>query len=166
MKRTIRLTEAELTRIVRRVIQEQNEMKPPSMNAPVSPTGVVKPNPPKPAAPKPAAGFRGKTVNLYKDQGQTKFYRRIQILQEPRKDYGGEVRIEFGSDQELTYNCTRPNMFKMREPASMKEMSYYVFNNKLAQEFYGKFCQRNPSLQSVPKSDYVQNGTQPGSNVA
>lgn len=161
MKRTIRLTESELTRIVRRVIEEQNEMKPPSMNAPVSGTPKVKPNPPK-----PAASFRNKTVNLYQDQGQTKFLRRIQILQEPRKDYNGEVRIEFGSDQELTYNCTKPNMFKMREPASLKEYSFYVFNNKLAQEFYGKFCQRNPSLQSVPKSDYVQNNTQSGSDIA
>ena len=157
MAKIIRLTEADLTRIVRRVIKEQSSPKPLPMTKPSSN--------PKPL-PLTGPSFKGKTVNLYKDQPNTQLYRKITIMKEPYKDYNGDVLVYFGSDQEMKYDCTKPNLFTITETASPKKLSYEVFNNQLTQDFFAKFCQVNRSNRPVPKADYAQNNTQRGSNVA
>jgi hypothetical protein len=163
MSKVIRLTEADLTRIVRRVIEEQGMPKVNPMNAPKKPTPQPTNNPNM----KPVnVTFKGKTANLYSDQPNTKFYRKITIIDEPKKDNGGEVTINFGSDQILKYNCTRPNLFTLTEPGSVKPLSYSVFNNTLTREFYNKFCQTNPRGVTVPKADYAAVGSQTGSDIA
>lgn len=157
MAKIIRLTEADLTRIVRRVIKEQSLPKPLPM---------TKPSPAPKPLPLTGPSFQGKTVNLYKDQPNTQLYRKITIMKEPYKDYNGDVLVYFGSDQEMKYDCTKPNLFTITETASPKKLSYEVFNNQLTQDFFAKFCQVNRSNRPVPKADYAQNNTQTGSNVA
>ena len=157
MAKIIRLTEADLTRIVRQVIKEQSSPKPLPMTKPSSN--------PKPL-PLTGPSFKGKTVNLYKDQPNTQLYRKITIMKEPFKDYGGEVLIYFGTDQEMKYNCTKPNLFTITETASPKKLSFDVFNNQLTQDFFAKFCQVNRSNRPVPKADYASNDSQSGSNIA
>ena len=158
MSKVIRLTEADLTRIVRRVIEEQSTTKVNPMNAPgARPT-------PQPTNSVTNIVFKGKTVNLYNDALNTKLYRQITILDEP-KDNGGVVSIKLASDQQMSYDCTKPQQFKIVEPASVKPLSYNVFNNRLASQFNSKFCQKNPMGKTVPKADYASVGSQSGSNI-
>ncbi len=165
MSKVIRLTEADLTRIVRRVIEEQSTTKVNPMNAPGSRPTNTTGTTPKPTNNVNNIVFKGKTVNLYNDALNTKLYRQITILDEP-KDNGGVVSIKLASDQQMSYDCTKPQQFKIVEPASVKPLSYNVFNNRLASQFNSKFCQKNPMGKTVPKADYASVGSQSGSNIA
>ena len=139
----------------------------------ISEQGALFPTPkpfPKPT-PKPAPiSLEGKTVNLYRDKGETQLLSTFKILK-PVKE-GNTIKIMIdnkgkvgGPSRYLEFKCgegpvvvlkgTNPQNFKQREITPMD-----LYNLKFVTELKEEYCGMSRGGKSVPKADFVMNNQQ------
>ena len=161
MKRIVKLTEDDLTRIVRRVLSEQ-PTSPSTGTLPWLPSKPQASATSKPQAPPKTPFFNGKTVNLYHDAQNTKFYSQVKINNV--QNLNGKVVIYLTNKGDLSINCSNPNQFNYLEPVSRKFIS--VDNAPLATQLRKLLCTVNASGTTVPKADFASNTQKPTSDFA
>jgi hypothetical protein len=151
MKKIIRLTEADLTHIVRKVIEEQMASNKNMGNNPVK-LGVP-PTLPKVIQP---VKFANKTVNLYYDSNNSKMHYKVTIMSEPKIVKNGLIFIDIGNNQKILFDCTRPMELLIISQNGKKGSSNEIrFNNNLTTALRNKFCMSSQSGASVPKADFA-----------
>lgn len=134
----------------------------------ISEQGAIFPTP-KPT-PKPIS-LDGKTVNLYRDKGETQLLSTFEILK-PVKE-GNTIKIMIdnkgrvgGPSRYLEFKCgvgepvvflkgTNPQNFKQRELTPMA-----LFNLKFLTALEKQYCTVSRGGKSVPKADFAMNDTQ------
>jgi len=152
MKKIIRLTESDLMRLVRRVINEQIK----TSNGPSKPTD----------------SYKGKTANFYKDKENKMFFNTGQII-DVYSERNGKIRLEinfknlksgtptsshdedfidFVGDTRLKFNCAFSN--NGFEEVSGK-LNSNVYSNSLSDKLKKDFCMTNKSGVQVPKADFA-----------
>ena len=130
----------------------------------ISEQGAIFPTP-KPT-PKPIS-LDGKTVNLYRDKGETQLLSTFEILKPVKEGntikimidnkgrVGGVVRyLEFkcGESPVVYLNGTNPQNFKERTVTPMA-----LYNLKFVTELKEEYCGISRGGKSVPKADYTMN---------
>ena len=134
----------------------------------ISEQGVIFPSPTPNPSPKPV---NGKTVNLYKDKGETQLFSTVKILK-PVKE-GNIVKIMIdnagrigGTYRYLEFKCgtsepivllkgKNPQNFKQRELEPMA-----LFNLKFLQSLEQQYCTVSRGGSFVPKADFAMNNQQ------
>jgi hypothetical protein len=154
MKKVIRLTESDLVRLVKRVINEQN------LNEPVRYSfGDVN---------KLKQNLLGRTIKMIGSSVKHTPILKIEaievegdlvkfdcgILDEYGQSKGGAFDAGVFGNVDLTYNCTSPKMFKIeREYGNTRNVSLgneiYV-NPKLAEEIQNLYCKSKKPVKTIP----------------
>lgn len=144
MKRITRLTESDITRIVKRVLQEQ-----PVTNSSFS---VV-----------------GETLNLYFDKENKNFWK-ITTIEDVRRMKDGGILIGLSSDvdEQYTYYCTRPNELLLSSVSGGQSgyLGTNFFNEAFTKKLRDKYCGRSVGDTSVPKATFSQTGKKIDSDLA
>ena len=128
MKRIIRLTESDLSRIVKRVIREQEE-----------------------------SDLVGKTVNLYrtKEEKQEDFVYKFKIMALTLSTSGNAITIE-GDDLDLVLNCTDSNgAFHMGSNRLMYNRNLY---NTIKSKYCTTMRDKGGNVKTVPNADFASTG--------
>jgi len=149
MRKIIRLTESDLIRLVKRVINEQ----------PIPPTGLVG-DKFKNAINKlidderPLDSYKGKTVNFYLDKENRKFLITGKIINFYREGNGKIILdINFNErNSKLKFNCAFSNNGFEEVSGKLKSN---VYSNSLSDELKREFCMKNKSGVPVPKADFA-----------
>lgn len=144
MKRITRLTESDLTRIVKRVLQEQ----------PVT---------------NPLFAFRGDTLNLFYDKENQDFWK-ITTIGKMTRERDGAILIELRSDADelYTYYCTRPNELRlsMVSGGGGGSLRTIYFNKVFTKKLRDIYCAQSSGGTWVPKATYSQTGKKIDSDLA
>jgi len=109
--------------------------------------------------------LNGKTVNLYSDTQNGKFYSQVKI-KNVQKTKDGKVVLYLTNNGDMSITCTNPNknQFNYLEPVSRKFVS--VYNTPLSTQLRKLMCTVNASGTPVPKADFASNTQKPTSNFA
>jgi hypothetical protein len=109
--------------------------------------------------------LNGKTVNLYSDTQNGKFYSQVKI-KNVQKTNDGKVVLYLTNNGDMSITCTNPNknQFNYLEPVSRKFVS--VYNTPLATQLRKLMCTVNASGTPVPKADFASNTQKPTSDFA
>jgi hypothetical protein len=109
--------------------------------------------------------LNGKTVNLYSDTQNGKFYSQVKI-KNVQKTNTGKVVLYLTNNGDMSITCTNPNknQFNYLEPVSRKFVS--VYNTPLATQLRKLMCTVNASGTPVPKADFASNTQKPTSDFA
>ena len=112
--------------------------------------------------------LNGKTVNLYSDPQNGKFFTQVKI-KNVQKTKEGKVILYLstpGGGDSLSFTCSNPNknQFNYLEPVSRKFVS--VYNTPLATQLRKLLCTVNASGTTVPKADFASNTQKPTSDFA
>jgi len=109
--------------------------------------------------------LNGKTVNLYSDTQNGKFYSQVKI-KNVQKTNTGKVVLYLTNNGDLSISCSNPNknQFNYLEPVSRKFLSLY--NTPLATQLRKLMCTVNASGTPVPKADFASNTQKPTSDFA
>ena len=112
--------------------------------------------------------LNGKTVNLYSDPQNGKFYSQVKI-KNVQKTKDGKVILYLytpGGGDSLSFTCSNPNknQFNYLEPVSRKFVS--VYNTPLSTQLRKLLCTVNASGTTVPKADFASNTQKPTSDFA
>jgi hypothetical protein len=163
MKKIIRLTESDLKRVIKEILNE--DVVGQALRKPVSGTGTP--------ANLNASSFNGKTVNLYSDAQNKNFIGQQKINVVYKNNYGAVVvnLSDVRGTQVYGYlylNCSNPNKneFDNKPRDTSKTMNKYVYNTPLSTQLRKVWCTVNTSGASVPKSDFASNTQKPTSNFA
>ena len=129
------------------------------------PTNVTRPTPQTTGGPVTIATLKNKTVNLYSDPENKKFYSQIKITN-AIKTKDGKIVVYLSNKGDMSFICTNPkkNQFNYLEPISRKLIS--VYNTPLATQLRKLMCTVNTSGTSVPKADFASNTQIPTSDFA
>ena len=145
------------------IISEQGIQQIPDFGAETQPSPTPKPSP----KPTPIS-LEGKTVNLYRDKGETQLLSTFEILK-PVKE-GNTIKIMInnkgrvgGVVRYLEFKCgvaepvvflkgTNPQNFKQRELTPMA-----LFNLKFLKSLEQQYCTTSRGGSSVPKADFAMN---------
>lgn len=125
MSKVIRLTEADLTRIIGRVINEQP-------TGGVS-TGVVDAM----KTVTPGFTYKNKTVKLYNDYNMTSVYDIVTLDSEPKFEYGGEITIKTTKSYLLKHYCNKPNEFTIDTEEKVEDE---VYSKSLSDSLDKNYC--------------------------
>lgn len=169
MKKIIRLTESDLKRVIKEILNE--DVVGQALRKPVSGTSTP--------ANLNASGFNGKTVNLYSDAQNKNFIgqHKINVV---KKNSNGRIVVNLSDVRgthvygDLFLDCTNPNKNQFynnprnigHSPQEQKHMIKYVYNTPLSTQLRKVWCTVNTSGASVPKSDFASNTQKPTSNFA
>ena len=160
MEKIIRLTESDLKRVIKKILNEdflgEQSLKSAAKTITTT-TGATIPN--------GSLSFNGKTVNLYSDVENKKFYAQAKIYGEVTKLNGNKIYISLNNKQaSMSLFCTNPkkNEFTYFDNYTIKK----VYNTPLSTQLRKVWCTVNTSGASVPKSDFASNTQQPTSNFA
>jgi len=151
MKKIIRLTESDLMRLVKRVINEQIK----TSNGPSKPTD----------------SYKGKTVNFYADNDNKMFFKTGEIIDVYSKR-NGEIRLEinfknlkpgtptseFVGDTRLKFNCAFSNngFGEVSTTGVFGKLNPKIaYSNSLSDKLKKDFCMTNKSGVQVPKADFA-----------
>jgi hypothetical protein len=147
MKKIVRLTEDDLTRIVKRVILEQTSQTTGKT------TGKPAPNRPsqKPTKPMPTTNLVGKEILLYSDSSQQKIFKKGKIT-EVKKFSDGRVAISLRVVGDVTNHYNSQIYFNCLES---KKLSYYYKNNADEVTRVEVYC---VPLLKILKNDYCMVG--------
>ena len=109
--------------------------------------------------------LNGKTVNLYSDTQNGKFYSQVKI-KNVQKTKDGKVVLYLTNNGDMSITCTNPNknQFNYLEPVSRKFVS--VYNTPLSTQLRKLMCTVNASGTPVPKADFASNTQKPTSDFA
>jgi hypothetical protein len=160
MKKIIRLTESDLMRLVRRVINEQD-----------IPSNHIDNDLLKKTTPDESArsifnsiniknNYIGKTVNFYKDKENKMFLKTGKIFdvlagpttRGPRTRFTVEINFTNQKIVELEFNCNYSNNgFKEING----KLNSDVYSNSLSNKLKKDFCMTNKSGVQVPKADFA-----------
>ena len=153
MKKII-ITETQLKKVVDKVLNEQTK---PTTQGTTGGPAVSK----TPAVP----NLVGKTVNLYSDPQNGKFFTQVKI-KNVQKTNDGKVVLYLTNNGDLSITCSNPNknQFNYLEPVSRKFVS--VYNTPLSTQLRKLLCTVNASGTTVPKADFASNTQKPTSDFA
>lgn len=149
MKKIVKLTEADLARIVRRVLSEQSG---------ISKTyGTVEPKPPVPKPPlsPEETKFNDKTVNLYFDSNNKNFFNTEQIKY-IKKNSSDRIILFLVRGGELAFSCLDKTLKYNND--------IEVYNTPLTNELVKTFCTTSSGGTSVPKADFATNSSKTNAN--
>ena len=109
--------------------------------------------------------LNGKTVNLYSDIENKKFYTQVKIGK-VQKTNDGKIVLYLTNKGDMSITCTNPkkNEFRYLEPVSRKFLT--VYNTPLATQLRKLLCTVNASGTTVPKADFASNTQKPTSDFA
>lgn len=109
--------------------------------------------------------LNGKTVNLYSDTQNGKFYTQVKI-NKVQKTNDGKIVLYLTNKGDMSITCTNPkkNEFRYLEPVSRKFLM--VYNTPLATQLRKLLCTVNASGTTVPKADFASNTQKPTSDFA
>jgi hypothetical protein len=109
--------------------------------------------------------LNGKTVNLYSDTQNGKFYSQVKI-NKVQKTNDGKIVLYLTNKGDMSITCTNPkkNEFRYLEPVSRKFV--LVYNTPLATKLRKLMCTVNASGTPVPKADFASNTQKPTSDFA
>jgi hypothetical protein len=109
--------------------------------------------------------LNGKTVNLYSDTQNGKFYSQVKI-NKVQKTNDGKIVLYLTNKGDMSITCTNPkkNEFRYLEPVSRKFV--LVYNTPLATQLRKLMCTVNASGTPVPKADFASNTQKPTSDFA
>ena len=109
--------------------------------------------------------LNGKTVNLYSDTQNGKFYTQVKI-NKVQKTNDGKIVLYLTNKGDMSITCTNPkkNEFRYLEPVSRKFLT--VYNTPLATQLRKLLCTVNASGTTVPKADFASNTQKPTSDFA
>ena len=170
MKKIVRLTEDDLTRIVKRVILEQ------ASQTTGKTTGKPAPNRPsqKPTKPMPTTNLVGKEILLYSDATQQKIYKKGTI-ERLSKFSDGSVGIELRVLGEVTnhsspyiiFNCLKSE--KLSYSYNTKEgqrKTLEVYCSPLLKILKNDYCMKGSGGILVPKVDLGANSSDTDVKIA
>ena len=175
MKKVIKLTEDDLARIVKRVLNEQvNRPSTPTSNPnrpSTTPTSSRVNRPSTTPTSSSSTTFVGKTVNLYRDingKGDERLVRQTKITTEPTV-YGSVGQVAFSTLTgnvrfKVSYSCLTPNDLEISGDGSTKVEK--LRNFPLTRALYSKFCTKGAVGRDVPKADFASNNQPPNSDFA
>jgi hypothetical protein len=195
MKKIIRLTESDLTRLVRRVIKEQTQTtvtqtgENPGVKTTTTPPVSIATEPiptdKNPFSQEKLDKFKGNTVNLYSDPENKKFKRQIRIDYIDRPKYYdlvnnlGKLIIFFnyediegdgygGGDDALVlrYSCDKPNKLFSTNTKLFTGPDRFVYSNLFTNKLKKEFCTKGSGGASVPKATFASTGKPQPSNLA
>jgi hypothetical protein len=176
MKKIIRLTEDDLTRIVRRVISEQGTPRPSTPRPGTSRPGTSRPGTPtKPATTTPAtpalqpSGYINKSVNIYMDRENKDFYETVTIKSVNKSSDGAFLNLGgLNGDSKLTFSCLNKQYLQYDEvaPDSTEYGTVVVYNTTLTTQLAKTFCGTSSGGSSVPKADFASNSSNKGADFA
>lgn len=152
MKKVIRLTEADLYRIVKRVIKEGQPFKIGTEN--FGPGEMV-----------------GKTINLYDDAGKTVWDQTWYIVDYKPENYNKVIKFNLNKDIDKTgkaktaetgvmaYDCNKPDLFMVSydyKGADTNITNQARYNPDVTNKLKAEYC---PSVLNVPaeKADFAAN---------
>ena len=160
MEKIIRLTESDLKRVIKKILNEQGRTTTQVSGAPV---GGTTPRPKKPLPPSIstpiAPQLKGKKIDLYHDRNNTKLY--AQVMISDISNYNGNAIIYLGINKEqgyMSFRCqdnqgsTIAHSFTYNHPSNKK---FRVFNQKFSDELKKLMCVKNNNGIYVPKADYT-----------
>ena len=112
-----------------------------------------------------APNLVGKTVNLYSDIENKKFYIQARIGN-IQKTNDGKIVLYLTNKGDMSITCTNPkkNEFRYLEPVSRKFV--LVYNTPLATQLRKLMCTVSTGGTTVPKADFASNTQKPTSDFA
>jgi hypothetical protein len=116
----------------------------------------------------PPISFTNKTVNLYRDTQNTKFYKKITI-KSTNTSSNGEVILTIRANgfETLKFNCSnKRNLQYYNRGEDSSEMEKTVYNTNLTNQLAKTFCSRSSGGSSVPKADFADNSSNTGEDFA
>lgn len=160
MEKIIRLTESDLKRVIKEILNEDlgtQFLK-----------SAAGPNTARATIPNGSLSFNGKTVNLYSDVENKKFYAQAKIYGEvTRTRLNGNAIIFYLNNKRarMSLVCTNPkkNEFTYLDNYDNKKLFY---NTPLSTQLRKVWCTVNTSGASVPKADFASNTQKPTSDFA
>jgi hypothetical protein len=114
--------------------------------------------------------FDNKTVNLYSDVYNKKFYNKVTI-KNLNKLPGGAVRINLTIKQFLSFSCLRKGKLQYVDPSLSPATpegatEYFLYNNSLTTQLEKTFCSVSSGGTTVPKADFAANLSNTGADFA
>ena len=157
--KVIKLTESDLVRIVKKVISEQPTQRPTTQRPTTQGTTATGP-----------VSFDNKTVNLYSDVNNKKFYSKVTI-KNLTKLSSGTIRLNLMIKQFLSFSCLRKEKLQYIDPSLSPATpegatEYFVYNNKLTTQLAKTFCSVSSGGTTVPKADFAANSSNTGADFA
>ena len=145
MKKIVRLTEDDLTRIVKRVILEQ--------------TAQTKPNPPRNRPTQPSSqpmNLVGKKIMIYVDKDSKKPYSNAEFtIKSVNKEPGSYITIKLDDDYEIHWSCKNSDRFILIYKFLKNEK--IVYNKPLLAQLKKDYCMVGSGGLIIPKVDFGDN---------
>jgi hypothetical protein len=116
----------------------------------------------------PPISFTNKTVNLYRDAQNTKFYKKITI-KSTNTSSNGEVILTIRANgfETLKFNCSNKGSLEYyNRGEDSSELEVTVYNTNLTNQLAKTFCSRSSGGSSVPKADFASNSSNTGEDFA
>ena len=129
-------------------------------------TPTTRPSTPTTRPSTPPISFTNKTVNLYRDAQNTKFYKKITI-KSTNTSSNGEVILTIRANgfETLKFNCSNKGSLEYyNRGEDSSELEVTVYNTNLTNQLAKTFCSRSSGGSSVPKSDFASNSSNTGAD--
>lgn len=160
MKKVIKLTENDLSRIVRRVLNEQlrsgttsNPNTPSSTRTTSKPSGSLS----------PTTNFNGKTVNLYKDIENKTYANQAKIIQMDLEGTTLSFKTNLGY---LKYNCRQHPKLMLQWDSKYQREGQVLYSKNFTDILKLYFCNKSSGGSNVPNADFASNNQKPNSDFA
>ena len=114
----------------------------------------------------PPISFTNKTVNLYTDAQNKRFYKKITI-KSTNTSSNGEVILTIRANgfETLKFNCSNKGSLEYyNRDEDSSELEVTVYNTNLTNQLAKTFCSRSSGGSSVPKSDFASNSSNTGAD--
>ena len=136
MKKIVRLTESELTQIIKKIVNE-------SLAEQITVNSLTGTSP-----------LKGKSANFYSDPQNTKIVLGKIIIDDVILTRGRPyIKISIaGKPYNYIFNC-QANVFTAANNPDPRYKN--IYNKQLGQSLYGSACTKNTAGQAVPKADFA-----------